>query len=715
MRELLIYLVMEWRILRRGPFIWVLCLLAASLSWIVISETGNTHSGYLVHQYQFLFIAPMSILALLVGVHTARRDTALKIDKIMGSLPYRSSKQLVARYITTAVPFIGIALLPACLWLYLTASSTISFQTIIHGSLVLASVVIGLLFIMAVGMSIGSLINGRSSYFFAFIIWFLLIYGGMFVTRFLPGELHVLFNFLLIDLKTVGFFDELWGISNDLTYWLHRGFYAGLTMLLLVAIGYLLAKRRNEPLDKKRYFTAGVIVLAITSTFLYSYLDMKHARIVTYETRVEAAWQAQKESNIAHSADLLEDQVLSVAHYDLVVSYLEDGSLGVDATLYIDPFNRERIDELSFTLKDIFQVAKVTLNGEVVEFKRDGNILSFSLMDTHALGEGIELQLSYTGRVDDWRVIHVYSNPDQIIIPTHIANEQQLFLPANYGWYPIPGKHQLQTVVRNRYDRLELRDSYYPDQYSDYTITVVYPNRLEVFSNLTQLNKEIHDDVQITHYQGKSVRGASLLGGELQEISYTAGDTQVKAIVSKLMNTEQTQDVAKIYHEVNLALEHVLQLPMEELSFFAHDYYKGSSMGRNSDLGGLLAVSSYMFTGYDLSTDVNNRYSENVVKTLIEARLLQNDQITSAHHDYTDILTAYLLYYMHDIPIDFTSNFSPWVKLEEHPMYHLENYLNTHTAEENEAMLREMYQLVMSNPAISREELIALSISWEMR
>lgn len=716
MRDFIAYMQTDWRLLIRGPYIWILLVLATGHTGFVLSTVSwITNIGYLMNQFVFLFLAPFSIMALFSGVHGARRDYTLGVDKIMNSIPYHTGKQLMARYVATSSPFIIIAFIPTILWIILSINASSLPVKFTYVIMLLSSSIIAFSYIIAVGWLIGSWIRSRLSYFISFVVWMICIYGGLFASQLLPVSVDGISNFLLIDYKSLGYVDDLWGFSSDSTFWLHRAFYSFLLLTLLLSMIYVMSKARKEPLQKGLYRIGISAALVLSIYSLYLYADLRSERANAFYAQVEfLTEEKQLKSNMNSEIPLEEEMLFDIETYDLFMTYLENKHLQIHSKISIRSLANEKTKVLKFTLKEAFQVERVEVGGQIVDYIRDKDILKIQFPEGIEINDLVEVNIFYTGQVEEWRVVHPYGGDGKMLATVYFATDQELFLPGSLGWYPLLGDVKLQIVSENRRGNIVLEDQYITSGTADYTLTVDYPNTIKLFSNLEMVDRKEMQGRQIVVFEEKDVEDFSLLGGPLVEVMYEADGLKVKAIISELMDKELTYSIVQNYHQSILELFRVLQLPQKHnvITIVPQDSAKGQRVS-SKNLGGMYQGSGfYLFNGLYTGEEMTSR----VIGELFYLELIYPSMpMSSSKEFFQDAMISYIQYQTIQSPIYLTRhlNETPFYnnqeKRDKNPHARLEKYMNSHTDEEIESMLRRMYERILEDPTTNVDLDILLS------
>jgi len=254
------YLKTEWKLLLRGPGIWLMAACLGGLIFLLLqSTTANPDkAGYILSMADTYMNVAIIIFPLLATA-VARRDQELKTAAMLASFPYRFWQLEVARILCAAVMPVAAALVPAAGYAALLLKDgqgwgMQQWQT----AGVLASFAIPMLCAVAIAYLIGSLIRKRYSYLVSFFVLLVLtaVPRPAFVSDLSPHQLLYL-DYSLINVMN-DFYSSLWGVTYEPVFWLHRIIVLAFVAVLTIIALLLAAKRRMEPARIK-----GVLALAI--------------------------------------------------------------------------------------------------------------------------------------------------------------------------------------------------------------------------------------------------------------------------------------------------------------------------------------------------------------------------------------------------------------------------------------------------------------------
>ncbi|MFD2114620.1 hypothetical protein ACFSTH_03265 [Paenibacillus yanchengensis] len=598
------YILLEWRLLVRSRMTQVLFILTILYAYVIhnaVSWTANF--VYFLAQFSFLFLGPISIIALLFGIHVTRSDKLEGVDAILGSLPIRAYQQYLTKYFFAALPFLMVSFVPAFLYVWHVSRNSLIYRP--WDFLFLLSNAIPFLYVISIGFFLGTLIKGKVCYFVGICFWFIHFYGGLlFLEPLLPSKFSLLPNFLLFDFQTMGFFDFLFGFnSNDSTFWLHRLFYTAAAISFVLFMIHILVKRRKEQ-GKWLWIAFSMIITLVGISAATTHVAVRADRETAYHSMLD------REKDIFLND--LQSKSADVESYILNVNVQERGLLQFEAKMAV-PFTTTTFPEniMTFTLNQALNIEKVMVSGEEYSFQRRGEILEINLMQVQATADYLDIEVIYSGHVNDYRK-HYYRgihNSNRNIFPFYVANKNQMNLPSYWGWYPLLGDVKLKNfeLVNGKmvvYDNMPLHGN------ADFQIRINYPQSMPLYSNLDlKQQKSLGDSRLEAVFIGENVEGSTLLGGAIQQITREKDHLGVRILVNELVNEAYAGKIADLFLAakilMNLLDEGILD-SATTTTIIPIDQMKASRPIYNA---GYLPVNTYLIDG--LFTD-----SEAVMKTL---------------------------------------------------------------------------------------------------
>lgn len=658
MREWWGHLITEWRLSVRGAYLWILLFVGASYAWLINSVNQSwTSLGYYIHQFEFLFVGALAILAILSGVYGARRDR--KVDQLLGSMPYSSVKRWSAKIIVFAIPFALFTLAPVII--YLAVQQTKMPDASLYPALFLLSTMIPMLYAVILGWLLGGLLRSRFGYFIGFVLFFLHIYGALlFIMPNLPPSAKLLPNFLLLDYKSMGYYDDLWGFSKDISFWLHRGFYLFLAAALFFLFVFAVSGKRKEPGTRGKR-AIGSLCLLVAAGFLSGHIVMRQG--YTELVREGLRGPVMAGDRPVQSESVLLAPGKPIIDYELNIEPYGRGEVRIEAVIKNIAAMETNNSRASFILNPLFEVEKATADGASLSFQRNENKINIELPDQ--LHEGSQIELVYSGTIKD------YYKTEGGMTPIHEAGRWKVNLPADYEWYP-----QAEDI-----------------QYRPGSVIVAYPEGIELVSNFDVAERSAREGRQVVRFESRDSRGFNLWGGALKELTVSSDSYYTKAIINELVDADYAQKQVQIFHSASMMIDELYRPKglNKAATLLMVDWIQSKSRDIGLSEAGYYPVSGYVFNGL---------YSEDrAASTMIDA-LVQSTGLFTAPlgpgNDtiFNEALTAYLFK-----QLDWDDYAVPDSPSSQALVEPLVAYIRKHGQEANERLLRGLYKELSRDPA----------------
>lgn len=602
MNTLASYILIEWKLLFRGRLMWVMLVLIGGLFYL--TTTNNFFSGdmgwYTVSVSTF-FIPLTILLAQFLTIHTARREQVLKVAPLIGTLPYRSWQWIAARLAALSIPFSVVALMPALFYVYQAARLGVAWSSLTTGVLMLASFVIPMLFAIVFSYALGTWIRGRIVYLIGFAsILTLLVFGRRLLVYFLPMHWTHGIDIALSDLKTFGYYSELWGFSEDVTYWWHRLFFALFTVFLSGLLIHRAMRRRKERQGVWMLYPICGAALAAMALCVYSYTAAWNERMDQHEQNLKFYSEVLQTENpmgmnrlvieqflgIAdhgllgmdeldagdlnfdedqedpgplnrrmfmprynpltekHKQDLLLGQyyaVLTATDYDLNVTLEDDHGITIDGVIRMRHDGDEPFERWPMSLRHLFEITSVQVNRQAARFEWEPYQDVFWVIPAEPIAPHSELELyiAYHGKVDDWRYRIAYEPGHNYWERRAFVDDDRLFLPGFYGWYPYPGNQRIAELERyyvssgtRSYETIHIVESEPVRAPADFHVKVEANTSMQIVANGEISDRRSEGKRQIVTIQARDVRGFSLLGGDITGWSAADDHAEISVVLS---------------------------------------------------------------------------------------------------------------------------------------------------------------------------------------
>lgn len=518
------YVHKEWLLVARSRAAIVFAavlLLYCGFIYNVVSE--HIHVGDMMNVIAFIVPAPFTIWGTALGARIVHRDRADGFAAFLGSLPVHPLMILSARLVVLLIIFLIITLVPVVFWLIHALAVQASWETIAYVSWFLLSTMAPVCCFLFAGVLLGLLIRRNTVYIIAVGVWFLIIYGGYFFELRVSDRWKYMISIFLFNYDQYGYFDSMWGFSHDPMFWLHRGLYLllALLLLLIVCIRVLWVYNRRVPYGSAALaMIIGVAVIAGATVFV----SEQRARVQQYENAIPA---------YAGTSD-----TVRLESYDVRMRYGEEGHLHIQMTATVTLGQGE---EWVLGLNRLFEIESVTIDGHSAQWRRSGDRLQLSgpvrptdLSDSSAAS--FRLEMAYSGQIDQWKIERPYQQTT-IITPDHTATKHRLYLTSALVWLPSAGRNTL----------------------ADYRLTIDYPTGIRIYSNLSEVNRREEGGRQIIAYHGEGVTGVQVIGGSLRHFDLESDTFRLRILGGELLREQRIRS----YYEPLLQLKSRLsaQLP----------------------------------------------------------------------------------------------------------------------------------------------------------
>lgn len=237
------------------------------------------------------------------------------------------------------------------------------------------------------------------------------------------------------------FYGDLIGFGDIANVLWQRLFFTLLAFSLLSFSIILYPRLQQSILSHRMAQTSAVIFLIAAAVVAYRIVD-KHQQ-----------QQVRRQNDLTHQQQWISQPTCQVQHYDLDVIFNgKTAPLKISAKLAVANPQAQPLAQLIFALNGALRVTKATwCSGEAISFQQEHQLLLLDLGD-HSLQPGAidTLQLSYAGAIDAGGFMldrlsenkGVINKRDGPWIKGEISawlSRDFVVLPAQCGWYPIPG------------------------------------------------------------------------------------------------------------------------------------------------------------------------------------------------------------------------------------------------------------------------------------
>lgn len=725
------YVLTEWRLFIRGRIVWMLLISAA---FVVIIHYDRSH-GLQHYEASVIYSLPqyigsLSLFALLYGVYIMGRDQQHRADELLGCLPNSMAIQCVGRYMVAVLPFSILALGPLAGYVVLSWHSSMSVDPFVAGAL--GSNVVPMFYSVAIGMCARVFTGSILSYGVALLIWYMHNHIQEYVDSLYSSVYEYLFVYIPGIVELSGQFDFVLGFMVDTGFWVQKGVFVMLTIMILFIMLAVVACKNNERFVL-RYLSAAFLSLICGGWFAVQYLESRLETIHAYHQFVDQVYRQDRV--YTENTDLSPmSEAVSVVDYRLDGIYLDHGELRFEAEMTVQSNElADRLETLHFTISPFFQVTDVRVNKQAMSYRQEWNHVSIPLQTSLLEDQNTWIvTLVYQGKVADYRD-HYFGlrSSNKNLIPFQLANARYLYLTN--GWYPIPGRWPLYSYGNPVGDSSPysdppqfLRDLYPSLQAANYELRLDYPLGINIVSNLNKVAEEITDQRQQLLFRGEQLRGAVLFGGRLREVvslssgSFAQSDPvgqsnpeveQTKIIVHQLSNRSHYQDIAELYHRLNTdigqLIDHSLRIP--NLTLIPINHSKMLGQYSITDQGSMWIHELYPGSGvYSLLDSFVSHSRISIIREFMKHVVDQNDEL------FTATLTAYFAHAYYGIPygelkLSFVSRPTPFSTpgtTAQEIFEEITELLKNYTDAEVRDIMKKMYLLLIENSRIPYRELI---------
>jgi len=416
-----------------GPWITLATAvaLAAGISW-----GGAT--GRIFYHYNELGAPIFCLLAMLFTATAARREHSEHVEELIGALPYEAAPWVLGRFLVQYLIWLAVSVVA---WAAAGAAVVLSGHPLDLHALALNWVVVvpaALAYATALALLIGSLARSAvTAYFLTLLAW---LGGPLFrllasrSTVFLPAPIFEFFAGVRVAPQgATGFFYNV-----DLVFF-NRLVTLGIAVAALAVLLLAVARRRRR-VALPYALLLGLALLLVAGAAREIQLDwgLRYKTVAAEMRRVDAAepWYEELSGGAVMS---IPTYPVVTDDYDLtVVLSPAHRSLAARANFAVTNVSGEPLKEIPLTLRQNFTVTGVTVDGEPVTARRQGDHLFLPV--PLAPGETKQVSAAWEETVWQWRL------QDGPRAAAHI-DEESVLLPAHYGWYPLPGIQRLTRAV----------------------------------------------------------------------------------------------------------------------------------------------------------------------------------------------------------------------------------------------------------------------------
>lgn len=284
----------------------------------------------------------------------------------------------------------------------------------------------------------------------------------------------------------------------------------------------------------------------------YSEADIEEMSRITLNTNGNTS----NPLSVSHIKDLLvgmKFQDLHINSYKLKLELLPRHGLEIQATMQASNGQAATLERFPIMLRHIFDVQELKVNGAAAAYKWEEatDVLWIKPATDVMPGEHLEIEMTYRGTLNDWR--HYYS-----VAPSRdrweqiaVVDDNRIFLPAFYGWYPVIGNSRLSELLTDHYEwgrhATDILDTQLPRPMAGFEVSITGPSGLKLFSNASVITSKMAGEkgATITRLELDEASGLTLFGGDLQLAEATADGKTLRLLASGQLPTRSVEEAAQ--------------------------------------------------------------------------------------------------------------------------------------------------------------------------
>ncbi|MBP1989708.1 ABC transporter permease [Paenibacillus eucommiae] len=342
-------------------------------------------------------------------------------------------------------------------------------------------------------------------------------------------------------------FEGIWGIN---------GVFEGVILhqIAVILLGFifilvaLLLFRPNRRLQVEQRIAITLIILLMIPTVVVSgirYTQYNNALEQFVHTGKQYLIDWQDEIQYYNLQSNPKAYPFSMERTNLNVQFPAENQIAVNSQLSIRHNGDVPVNEVYVTLHHQLKVTDCTSDVKIT-CSRENDFLTVHLSDKLEPGEQLSLNLNYAGDMKQYR-------EDGLLQHSFIESDR-IYLPKEAGWYPLIGQKYLAISTKaldNRYVQFMLRNGGLIENYpTEFKVTIM--NKNEQYPVALTI-----PHVQDGLYQGTSLYGLSLIGGNFKEIK-----VEQTRVVGHPDIMEGAKKTTEIYLKWWNYIEEWLEVPM---------------------------------------------------------------------------------------------------------------------------------------------------------
>jgi hypothetical protein len=443
-----------------------------------------TSSAYLVFAGIFAFMV--------LGFYMVRIEKANYCDEIFYSLPKGFSSKIISKILALITGVIVFTLL-FTIEIYISYAIAKVEPIIYWKSFLYIILYLTIPFIICgfIGMLLALTIKSRASYSLMIILWILLTSSNELIFDVLGGitrgrgtklleKMAFFFNIGQTDISLS--YQNTYGFPLEMQRWYIKFFM--LSLLLFVILFLVVSKNYNK--TKKPKILITIIFSFIIGFNVYGFM-LPTQVLKTNDVSENPGWDERDYYIQNREANYANEHNFNIKAYDIKLSTIHQ----IKSETKIDYIITEETDNLVFTLFHGFRVKEIkNSRNEYLDFEQKGD--QFKIKFNSKLSKDQE----------DYIIVKYEGNSSAY----YFANEQSVFLPADFPWLPIEGSYNAFTFV-DTFSTTILTTPLNRNKETKYKLQYKGPKTL--CTNLNKVNKDT--------WEGTANNGVTLVGGMMKE------------------------------------------------------------------------------------------------------------------------------------------------------------------------------------------------------
>lgn len=587
----------QWVLLARSPLFWMVTVGSLLLTLAATWDGSVSRMSLLFAE----MASPFFYLAQgLVSVFVAQRERSDQVDELVEAMPYRPSAWILTRSLLLWGVWIGVSLL---MWgagalMIAVVGQPLSLRLLLLNWVTVVPITLALT--TATGFVLGTLIRrGVLAYFLTALAW---ISGPAMMILLAKGSdrlpvplLEYFASGRAFPLTMAG-----WYPNGELLLW-NRFFALGLSGALVSLVIWLGARRRRLP--KRGAAIALLLSVTIATGATARSQQIWSNRYAAYDAEVASL----PRTVVAIPGALRADNYTLNLSFDTAAHHIT-----IEGSFDLHNPGPSPVEIAEMTLRRNFAITALTEpSGQPVPFERQDDFLL--IQRPLAPGETVRLTAAWQGDVYHWRL------RDGPKLGPHIATES-IFLPAHYGWYPIPGRFTPSIQAQG-----------YPSTFEKAIAVDLLPPHQPALFHLTANGTSLN----LVHNGGWAVTGLFLLGSPYETVTY--GDVEVTVSpTNRMKGALFAQEAAEVF----AFFQDLIPLgpePLRVVEMHDNSFYGGAWDGDRQAAPFTLAVHNIEF-GQLTPGYVANVNARMIARLWWPARHLRSDQTIL----YQDLVTFML-------------------------------------------------------------------------